>query len=305
MAHFLLINSEAVPSKATDCNMSLPYFFFCYAQRYEKQHYANFAFELLQENLSQMLNNIQSREDSCLDALEMGWGLMQFVENDFFDSDELDEILLPFDTISIQETERLSRGTVSSDNVHELLLVACYFLARIGHLDIRAEHYPSIREHLLISFFELVHQMDGWDKEDITWIILMGLLLEKSKEYGETSHLAIKGIQKLKSHILLDNEKVVEIYTLAMTKGNLNDALLLSLCFSGKIKSITDSNDILRKIMEDRIANGSKQLYKLGGDTPSTNVQSIIIYALALFEWPVAKNSSFLIHTVAKLINEK
>ncbi|NKI24946.1 hypothetical protein HCG49_00050 [Arenibacter sp. 6A1] len=302
IGHFLLLNSEVVDTLGMADKMSLIYYCFSYGSRYEKQHYVEFAFEILQENLSQISNDIKR---SPSEAIEIGYSLMRFLENDFFESDEIDEILMPFDTIAIHNVERLSRGRFSANNIQELLMMASYLLERVKHLDEKAEHYPSIREHLLITFFELNHHTDVCNGNNMVWISWMKLLFQKGIKNKETAHLAQKGLQKLNNNkIISDDKMVLEQYTLAKTNGDLDLALLISLCFSEGANHITENRYVLRESIEIRIAQNMEQLYQNVAATSSLSMRRIIVYAIALLQWPVPKDLAFLTTATGRLIQE-
>lgn len=299
IGHFLLLNSEVVDTLGMVDKMSLIYYCFSYGSRYEKQHYVEFAFEILQENLSQISNDIKRFPS---ESIEIGYSLMRFLENNFFESEELDEILMPFDTIAIENAERLSRGRHSTNNIQELLMTASYLLERVKHLDKKAEHYPSIREHLLITFFELNHHTDVWAGNSMVWITWMKLLFQKGIKNKETTHLAQKGLQKLNNNMLSDDKMVLEQYTLAKANGDLDLALLISLCFSEGAKHIAKNRYVLRESIEIQIAENMEQLYQNAADTTSLSMRRLIVYAIALLEWPVPKDLAFLATATGRLI---
>lgn len=302
IAHFLSINSEVVGNK----NMTLIYFFFCYSHRYQKQHYANFAFELLEENLSKMLSNISKRDEyTVLDVVENGWGLIQLVVNDFFDFDGLDDILRPYDEVTINLAKVLSKAEFNQSNAHALLCCAYYLNDRIELVDKKDEHYVKIKEHLLITCFELVNNIDRWDKDDRRWITMMKQLLEKNKQNHAINNLVIKGLQKSVNIIDLDNDQIISLYTLTRTKDELNQSLLLSSCYSGVIEQISRDNKILLKDVEAIIYNQMVNLYKKENGTNSQTMQEIIVYAIALLNGTHPFNQMYFTHITNNLIGKE
>ena len=301
-ARFLLINAEVVGQK----NMTLIYFLFCYSHRYQKQQYANFAFELLEENLSEIVSRTSKRDAYiALDVVENGWGLIQLVGNDFFDSDGLDDILRPYDEVTIHLTEALSRGEFNQSNVYGLLICAYYLNNRIELVDQKSKHYLLIKEHLLITFFELVHNIDCWDKNDMRWTTLMKQLFEKNKRNHAVSNLAIKGLQKLVNIIDLDNEQIINLYTLMRTKDELNQSLLLSSCYSGVIEHISRDNRRLLKDVETKIYTRMENLYKMENHTSFLGMQEIIVYATALLNGTRPFNQMYFTHITNNLIGKE
>lgn len=64
IAHFLLINSDAVESSCNDTKISLIYFFFKYAKANDKECYEDFALYLLEAFLSEEFQKIQYNSEA-------------------------------------------------------------------------------------------------------------------------------------------------------------------------------------------------------------------------------------------------
>ncbi|OED41733.1 hypothetical protein AB832_03245 [Flavobacteriaceae bacterium (ex Bugula neritina AB1)] len=302
IVHFLVINSEGVDIvKNPISKTAIIYFLFNYAYKYKKQHYTDFAFDLLQQSLSEIVNLSQKEKDINPNSIWLGYGLMQFNNNGFFESYELDEILYSFDIISIRETERLSRGEFSTNNVYDLLSMANYLIDRMIYMGENTGYYLPVKEHLLIVLFELVHNMSVWNRESITWVVPMVLFLEKCREQKAMAKLAKKGLQEFENYTLLENEHILKRYKLMKSKEDLSRALLLWLNFSNKIKNMMNDKTLLKGVIEIQISNNMEQLYR-NGDSDLSGIKNVIIYALTLIEDLKPNNPTFLTHLIINSI---
>jgi len=282
--------------------MGLLYFFFWYAYKYEKQHCAHFAFNLLQLSLSEIFNMSEEEKRLNPQVIGIGHGVLYFVDNGFFESDELDKILLPFDTLAILEIERITRGEFSANNAYGLLLVADYLLSRSRHMDDGVAYSFDIIQHLLTALSELIHHIDNWDYADFTWPLSLNYFFEKSTEKKEVAHLAEKGLVMLKNGIFRDMNQNLKLFTSANLNDNLERSILLSLCFSKTTKSKGNNQIHLEQAIRTKLFLSIEQLYKEGTNIPALHMQRVTAYALTLINGREFKASEFLIHSIVKLI---
>lgn len=302
IARFLLINSEVFGDK----NMTLIYFLFCYSHHYKKQHYANFAFGLLEESMSKMFIDLSNgdmlRE---LDLVENGWCLIQLVRNDFFESDGLDDILRPYDGVTVHLTETLSRGVFNQNNVYGLLCCAGYLIDRIEYIDKKDKHYFLIKEHLLISFFELIHNIDRWNKKDARWGVMLERFLEMNKRNQVIKSISKSGLRKLVNIIDLDENQIMRLYSLMQKEDDLNQCLLLSLCFTDLNKRFSMDIRMLLKKVETKLFSQMETLYKIDSPMKSFNIQEFVVYALVLLKEICPLDHVFLIYATYNLTGKR
>ncbi len=289
-AHFILLNSEVVSKLKIKDKALLLYYLFHYAYKYRKQSYASFAFELLQETLSYVIIPLENKKIEPLSAVEIGWSLLLFIEEGFFESDDLEDILNPLDEIAISKINSLSRGKFSSDSMDELLLIAFYFFYRIRHVDEKSEYTFIIKEHLSIAFFELTYHIKDWNKRDVVWIMLMEFLFEKGLDREETVCTAKRGLLQLESDITPYKKEALELYSSARKNQKLSRALLLSHYFSEKIQEINNDKQILLKDIANQLNNNINQSNIIGDNNAHSIMKRIIIQALALIDELESKN---------------
>lgn len=133
-AHFLCVNSEALTLRGLKGEMTFLYFLFLYGKQLKKQHYVDFAFEVLEGHLREILSQLQmtvTNHTFDLSMLEVGWSLQKFVAMGFFESDDMEEILIPFDEMAWQEAENLVSKQLSKKNLIPHILIANYLTDRL------------------------------------------------------------------------------------------------------------------------------------------------------------------------------
>jgi len=245
VAHFLLMNSEATRDSSLDGNMSLIYFFFKYSKVFQKEDYAVFGFEHLEAVLIQTLSKIdENKYDSYSGLAEIGWSLMKFVEEGYFETDDLEEILSMIDKIVFSEVEMLSRTNFEPIYLPQLLFLGLYLEERTNLSASSGEHYSEIKEYVLICFFELEINLKNIPIENKELLKLCKLLYNNVSTNTIISHFCIKGLKKIEELLPSINDEKVEYSLIAdLEKGAIE--LIGNLYKRG---DLTESSDIKKII---------------------------------------------------------
>lgn len=198
IAQFLLINSTALKSQYLDGKMASCCFFFHYARQEQKRHYTDFAFEVLEELLSLELYHIREERLYRAEVAGMGWALMQLEKLKFFESEDLDAILMVIDRAVFYETDRLSKTGTSTDMV-TLAITGLYLYERISRVHTDDRQYWELKESLLIAFFELEHllKQGGIPEYRFTAEALCRIVLETAMGSSDVGHFCKKGLASL------------------------------------------------------------------------------------------------------------
>jgi len=292
IAHFLLLNSEDQKNSGFKGQLPVLYFFFTYAYKHTKKHYADFAFELLQENISQISAKTQCSKSTVHETIEMGWAIMQFVKIGFFESEGLDETLQAFDKIAISEVQRLSRGASHTINSERLVLCALYFMDRSDFTQENGQCEIIIREHLLIIFFEIANGIKGWDTTEVGTKLFLSFLLKNSREHALVGHFALQVLQELDMDFLsieqYDKELELDVMRYLCHYGNDNYTENGAKKLKGLLTGITE-----RLI---------QQLYETESEDAPHVMQKVIVYSCILLSPDERRAKLFLAYAVHKLL---
>uniref|UniRef100_UPI0010A5B4C0 hypothetical protein n=1 Tax=Flagellimonas onchidii TaxID=2562684 RepID=UPI0010A5B4C0 len=107
IAQYLMINIGVPLNNSLNGKLPLLYFLFKYGKIYGKEFYTNFALE----KFGEILINEFSQEgnpptDFYQGSLGIGWGLVKFIEEGFFEFDELDDTLSKLDAMVFREMDQ-------------------------------------------------------------------------------------------------------------------------------------------------------------------------------------------------------
>ncbi|ETN96138.1 hypothetical protein [Zhouia amylolytica] len=185
----LLLNSEPIISNSKNGNLTFLNYLFCYAKKYNKPQYANYAFETLEFILVEELS-VSSPVDH-LGVINIGYCIMDFMDNGFFESDDIDEILSIIDHYAISETERLSRTNFIDSYIPDLALLGFYYLSRLKYANNNEVHL-RLKEHLQIVFFELYNASERLMEVNKYVRILCFELFEKTTLHPYVGHFSKK-----------------------------------------------------------------------------------------------------------------
>lgn len=295
IAHFLCVNSETLPSNGLHGKMSLLYFFFAYAQKFKKQHYTDFAFEVLEEVLSDVLPKMQSVEDNNtpfnLATLEIGWSLQKFVSTGFFETDEMNQILIPFDSMAIYEAKFLIKKSPSSENINKFVFLASYLIDRIPDLSTEDPHYLAAKEYVSVIIQKVQQKSNALLKESHNSICLFQTLLDENRDL-------------MKNDNSYANQDVLKRYEKAIALDDLDTAIVLNLCFPESIKANSHNENLFWDKLDTEVNNAMNWVYESDEITSLANMLKISIYGSILLKNTSATHCQFLACSMLNLAQE-
>ncbi|MFD0798020.1 hypothetical protein ACFQZJ_11140 [Maribacter chungangensis] len=163
IAHFLCINSEAITLTGLQGKMGLLYFLFSHGNDSKKQSYVDFSFELLEECLSEELLKIQSSKNESIDfdiqILELAWSLQKFISMGFFECEDSNPILEPFDKMVVQEAEKVKNKPLLKETLCRTVFIYDYLSGRLPLLKSGSLKYLKIAS-TLESLFPAVNNSE-------------------------------------------------------------------------------------------------------------------------------------------------
>lgn len=301
--HFLLINSETVKTKGLCGKMPLLYFLFSYANTYEKQYYADFAFEILEDILVKELSIIENdKKEENSRIAGTGWSLIQFIEVGYFESDDLEDILSIIDKAVFLEVERVSRTDFEMSYMTQLINLGLYLISRVDLLKSNEKKFLEVKEYLFITFFELTSNISHLPHEKIELFGLCQAFFKDKANHNMVSHFCVDGIKKLNEIIPKNfNNQIIENYKTLLEQEKFETILSYNLFFPDLVK---DSKvDFLNNI--ERYADKLiKTLYQSGNQEESNYFQKIMICAISMINYKEEiKTNSFEFYLLGLLIN--
>ena len=295
IAQFLCVNSEALRSNGLDGKMPLLYFLFAYGKQFQKQHYTDFAFEVLEECLSEEMIKIQSSSNDTFDCniatLELGWSLQKFIDIGFFKSDEMNEILIPFDTIALRRAEQSINRIPTKDTIEEYLFLATYLDDRVPAFEIDSPERSITKEYLSRITTSVENFLSMYANENLEVLGLFELLnYQKRNRTKKNAFLN-------KAEILVTFENAIEI-------NDLNTSLFLYLCFP---KTVIN-NAKKEKLFWDKLNEATKALmnvvYEDNGKSPLNQLITLKKYGNIMFKNDSFVHRHFLAHASLKKIKD-
>lgn len=151
------------------------------------QNYGYLAFEILEQTLREELSNSKKDKDN-FNIINIGYSLMKFIENGFFESKNPNKILQLIDKYAFKETERLSRTHYNQSHTMKLILLGNYFLDREQHIKENEFYFLKIRQHLQIIFFELKYNIHSILRSDYNTIFQFKRLINTSFSNPSLKH---------------------------------------------------------------------------------------------------------------------
>ncbi|MDO5979795.1 hypothetical protein [Flavivirga spongiicola] len=216
IAQLLLINSEVFKSNGLNGKMPLVYFFFNYGAKYSKQQYSELAFEILEDVLMEELSAIEKHTGEANSKIaSIGWSLIQFIENGYFESDDLEDILELIDNSAQADFEILIEKDIDINNLSDFIIHGHYILERVKLLKNNNPFLLKLNEALQSVLLKL--------DENYNLIINSGYLnhllyidfLKKSKpdSYKEFNHIKAPKVKETKENTFssLINNKSYEV----------------------------------------------------------------------------------------------
>ncbi|GAA3569496.1 hypothetical protein [Snuella lapsa] len=303
LTQFLLINAETFESNGVKGKLPLVYFFFKYAHVYSKEHYSEFAFEILEDILVHELFIIENgSKEECTEITGIGWVLIQFIYNGYFESDDLDDILSIMDKAIFREVERLSRTDFEVNFLVQLISSGLYLKSRTDLLKNDETKFLEAKEHLLISFFELSLNLPNIPKEKIELYGLCLSFLKDSFNHEMVSHFCKEGIKKLnelnsKKH----NDLIVRNYETLLEDKRFEAVLAYNLFFPETIKK--NKADLIKSI-ENYVDKLMEDLYKNNDQKQKSILQQLLICAITMINnFNNIKTNSLEFYMIGLLIN--
>jgi hypothetical protein len=291
IARFLLLNSEAIAPLEFGDKALLIQYFFEYAYRYEKQHYAEFAYELLQESLSYWYAHKDQGLNDTQGVLGLGWAVLAFVEQGFFDAEGIEGVLEPFDGIAFKMANVIKDPCKKTDYEESIWTLMGYMLYRnhYGNLP-RGKRSPEK------VFSALLEGYDGFDYNGGLYdTVLWSALFCKAREMTDMREdFSIYDVPSPKTRHLI--KKRMEKNRALYPK---NSAALMELLFIPDVLQSTSSEnkiiDQLRSAIHRSINNQFQSIYqKSEYATPSRFMVGIILLGLGHLNLARKKSEPFI-----------
>uniref|UniRef100_UPI0014561682 hypothetical protein n=1 Tax=Flagellimonas onchidii TaxID=2562684 RepID=UPI0014561682 len=268
--------------------LPLLYFLFKYGKIYGKEFYTNFALEKFGEIL---INEFSEEGDPPTDfyqgSLGIGWGLVKFIEEGFFEFDELDDTLSKLDAMVFREMDQKIESDLGS--VHGLLdfLGMGFYLRGRAGLAKKESRSPEILRYLfktvqkiinipcdlsmgrpliLSLFYHFISQCNG---NDMDFDVPLQADIEK---FQATLHkeIASKNIIDQYQHLLLDNE----VY----------GAICYNNCLANELPEILAERDLLIQKVYITANEIMGKLYSMTKNDKETQINQLAILGMTLLD---------------------
>lgn len=129
IAQFLKQEDVLNKEDSLSSQITILHFFFKYGNQYSKEEYSNLSFELIESILtSEVIINTKNRNKFSFHGI--GWGLMVFFKERFFEFDEFDEVLSIFDISVINSSRIICFSGFKPENTLELISLGIYLKER-------------------------------------------------------------------------------------------------------------------------------------------------------------------------------
>lgn len=158
IAHFLKQTEIISKTKCSVDLMPLLYFFFKYGKIYNKEKYSDFSFELLEYTLAKELSITEDRYNPYHHGV--GWSLMEFVKEEFLESDDLDKILEVFDTSVLNNTNNMCSMEFKSNRTLELVTLGLYLKERTSLVINDEAKRLELKQHFFMILYELSNNLN-------------------------------------------------------------------------------------------------------------------------------------------------
>lgn len=281
VAHFLLINSEAFKSNGVKGKMPLLFFFFSYAKKYDKEHYSQFAFEVLEGVLIEELSTIENHQvEENSKMAGIGWSLIKFIEDDYFESDDLEDILSIIDRAVFLEVERLSRTDFEISYIIQLIGLGLYLKERIDLINENEVKILEIKEYLFITLFEINTNIKCIPVRNFELFELCKTFFNDGITHKIVAPFCIEGLNIIngltpKTH----NKRIIKNYKVLLEKETFESVLVYNSFFCGIVKNYK-TNSLIN--IEDYADKLIKNLYLEPENNTNNNLQRLLIFGIYL-----------------------
>lgn len=203
VANFLLVNSEVINKNGLEGKVPLIYFLFTYGESFSKEHYTNFAFEILEDLLIEVISKIEKHiPEANSNIAGLGWSLMKFIECDCFESDDLQDILKLIDSAVLLDLDVLIKKDVNIYSINDLIIHGHYLLERKSMLqknkDLLAILNKSFNDVLLKldKYCSLIDNIDYLNQA--LYLELIGYEMNDCKNFQFTRYIQKHNIHENK-----------------------------------------------------------------------------------------------------------
>ena len=288
LANFFLVNSEVVKSNSINGKMSLVYFLFNYSKISSKECFSQFAFELLEDILKEELYKGQSTDEDFYSGITgIGWGLMIFIKEGFFESDDINEILEIIDNKVFFEIEDVSRTDFELIYIEKLIGLGLYLKERIALSTKNEIETLAIKEHLLIVMFELSSGINQISNKNHELLEFCKCFFQEGLENKMISHFCLTGIQNINNLTSInDNKEIEDKYKVALKSNEFENIILYNTLFSKQI----DDQEKFSKLIEEYTITLIDSLCFENSHEVTGNIQELITIATSL----ISQNKSAL-----------
>ncbi|MEP1488885.1 MAG: hypothetical protein ABJK28_10700 [Algibacter sp.] len=258
--------------------MSLICFLFKFSKQFQNEDCYLFAFNLLEEILNEELNDLKKYEKHLpLKFVDIGWWLLKFKKENFFEFDEdIDSLLEAIDFTVIREVGRLSRMTFRTEFMRDLVFIGFYLNERIDHIKQNVIYFLKIKELTLITFFEISLHIDSISNINEKLILQMKIFLENIANIPYLKHFSEEILKYLNNIQLFDlQESSNKKITLLLKGFNFKDSLDLLMALEKPSSVLQNTNKSNLKIKIQKI---QKQLC----ETENNNKEILILELIVL-----------------------
>ncbi|PIA79226.1 hypothetical protein BFR04_06825 [Gaetbulibacter sp. 4G1] len=243
----LLINSEAIKKNGLNGKMSFVYFLFKYAKEFSKEYYSQFAFEILEGVLIEELSGDEVDKSFYSSVSGIGWGLMRLIEEDFFESDDTNEILSIIDEKIYKRIDDLLNKELSLDDFEQLILLGAYLNKRIFFLEESRKVFLLCKNKILVVNAKIVSNIKHVKKKGFKRLVMMKIFFENSFVSDLYLNKGLTNLDIIEKQ--LECLKIKETYFSYIKSEDYASAVVIDLLFSKEIKAIEKNRkSLLQKI---------------------------------------------------------
>ncbi len=197
IAQFLIINSNTVNTGSVTRKIPLIFFLFEYADKYSKELYSEFSFDLLEDELTEQLYNIKKNKKNEIISLPiLGFALIKFVEQKYFESDDLEDLLSIIDKVVFKEVGALSRMRLEVDYFLHLLIYSIYLKERALLVKKYClDGFPEVKKFLLVAFYEILLTIEKLPVKQIELLAMFQVLISESSKENILDYQYLKALK--------------------------------------------------------------------------------------------------------------
>ncbi|MBJ6367256.1 hypothetical protein [Snuella sedimenti] len=276
VAQFLLINADVVKSMGIDSRLALTHYFFKYAEMYTKDLYNNFAFDFLEDILSELFSDEEEKKDA-MELIKLGYALVDFSKKKFFESSDLEEILHHIDKVALKEGDIVLKSpTVEKSASRDLCLIAMYIAIRIAYFD-KGDYFYQASKQLLLAVCSRL--FDGEilfnNKEELLSVLEYAELLNTLDRLNIEVNSTLKKREALHPEL---SKQANQFFLKSITAKDFKNAVHFSLF----VKDITELSKVNMDIYFDQIGGEIKDVINNMEDVNRNEITEIMAYVLLL-----------------------